>query len=86
MNNFKKATKMRRAMRNRFKTEVRNLKTQCDTLGLRLYTWDENPPSYFVCVLSSDEYEIGNTVDNCSMGNEAYFLNEIDYEYFQEQQ
>lgn len=82
---WKKAASTGRFLKNKFNHDVKNLKAQCEALGLKLYSWEENPPEYFICVLSSHDMEIGSRVADCSDVNEAYFLNEIDYEYYNEQ-
>lgn len=48
-------------------------------MNISLYTYFTSVSEVDLCILSSDEYELGETKCNCSSENENYFVSEDDY-------
>lgn len=65
-------------IRRRFHADVRGLKKRCKSLDIDLHDF-YNADDTMICILSSDEYEIGETKGGCSPENENYFVSEDDY-------
>jgi hypothetical protein len=69
---------MSEMIRRRFHADVRGLKKRCKSLDVALHDF-YNACDTDVCILSSDEYEIGNSKVDCSPENENYFVSEDNY-------
>ena len=65
-------------IKRRYHADVRKLKKQCEELEITLFDFYSANDSC-VCILSSDEYEIGCNHADCSAENENYFVSEDDY-------
>lgn len=65
-------------IRRRFHADVRGLKKKCKSLDIALHDF-YNADDTMICILSSDEYEIGENHGGCSSENESYFVSEDDY-------
>ena len=65
-------------IRRRFHADVRGLKRKCEQNNIALFTY-YNAKDSDICILSSDEYEIGSGRIDCSPENENYFVSENDY-------
>ena len=65
-------------IRRRFHADVRGLKKRCKSLDIALHDF-YNADDMMICILSSNEYEIGETKSGCSSENESYFVSEDDY-------
>ena len=62
-----------------FKADVRKLRVLCEGYGIKLMSYDEAELDD-ICIISKDEYEIGNTLSQCDSSVESYFLSVSDYE------
>lgn len=69
---------LKEQIRRRFHSDVRKLKRRCESLGITLMTYPEAFETNF-CILSSNDYEIGEIKANCSLDSENYFVSEDDY-------
>ena len=65
-------------IRRRFHADVRGLKKKCKSLDIVLYDF-YSADNTMLCVLSSDEYEIGEEKCRCLPEHENYFVSEEDY-------
>lgn len=65
-----------------FTTEVRKLKKYCEENSLTLYSNTDNVPNDAICILSENEYEIGEIPHNCSFECDSYFLSPQDFEKY----
>ena len=71
--------KIDRVIKLRNVAKVKKLKNECERLCLHLLLYKDAPKGT-CCILSNNEFEIGEEVQNCSENNENYFLNSTDYE------
>lgn len=69
-------------LKRRFHKDVRDLKERCEINNMILLTYEETDVGYYICVLSSHDYEIGSQWTDCSEDNENYFLSPEDYELY----
>lgn len=68
--------------KRRFHNDVRKLKKQCEQHHWTLLAYEDVEFGYFICVLSEDEYEIGEQCMVCSSETENYFLSPNEYEQY----
>lgn len=78
-----RAMSMKESMTRRYHADVRKLKEKCKELGINLYPYCE-AEDYYYCILSDDEYEIGDIKSHCTWEHENYFVCEDDYLMLQE--
>lgn len=57
----------------RFHADVRKLKQKCEDEGILLKTY-KDASNDDICVLSNNEYEIGETKSSCDPEHENYFV------------
>lgn len=77
---MKRTYKSHEQVLRRFKSDVRKLKRKCEDLKIKLFTFDD-APDYYICVLSSSDYEIGDERRNCFSDNENYFVSPDDIHF-----
>lgn len=65
----------------RFHKSVKELRKFAKENGLRLYSLREAEMGY-ICVLSENDYEIGDTAESCDENNENYFMTQSDYDKY----
>ena len=62
-----------------FKTELRKLRKSCEDNGIKLMSYDEAELDD-ICIISTDEYQIGNKLSQCDSSIESYFISSYDYD------
>ena len=67
--------------KRRFHRELRNLKKFSKENDLTLKSFDDASP-YDQCVISENEFEIGELARECDPDLESYFYSPIDYERY----
>lgn len=69
-----------------FKADVRKTKQKCEDECIKLYkNTAVIKTAQYICVCSTDEYELGEPASNCDLANESYFVSAHDFEvYFEE--
>lgn len=63
----------------KYHRQVRRLQDLFEKQGIQLRIY-EDATDDDVCVLSSNDYEIGEPVKNCDSSNESYFVSFDDYQ------
>ena len=66
-------------MKRAFHRSLHKLERLCGDNGIILCNYEEADDN-MICVLSSSEYELGDTKPYCSEENENYFVTESDLE------
>jgi len=79
-----RALSIKESMTRRYHSDVRKLKEKCKELGINLYPYCE-AEDYYYCILSDNEYEIGEIKTHCSIDNENYFVCADDYFILQDE-
>ena len=67
------------SMIRKYHRQVRRLESMCEKEGIQLRIY-EDATDDDVCVLSSNDFEIGEPVENCDPSNENYFTSFEDYQ------
>ena len=67
------------SMTRKYHRQVRRLESMCEKEGIQLRIY-EDATDDDVCVLSSNDFEIGEPVENCDPSNENYFTSFEDYQ------
>lgn len=56
-----------------YKTKLRQLKRLCEKYNVLLYDY-ESAPNDSICIFSKNEYEIGESINNCAQSTDSYFI------------
>lgn len=67
------------SMTRKYHRQVRRLKELCRELNIQMRNY-ANALDDDICILSSNEFEIGEPIKNCDPSNENYFISEDSYE------
>lgn len=72
--------------KRQFKKEKTELEKKADKYGIDIYSNESViPTTNYICVVSFNEYELGEPASNCDLTSESYYVKTYDYETFFEE-
>lgn len=78
---FKRRVSDKELAMRKYNKEFKELEERCQEQQIDIRVYKQALPND-ICVLSLNEFEVGEHVSNCEAKNKPIFMDELDYEYF----